>query len=92
VRHGAAALLAARRAHHTTPPLGADEEDVLVLRLPATSEVTIEPLSPELAAVLRGADAAPPVETLIRLARGLGADAGEASEVLNELAAAFVLV
>lgn len=92
VRQDAPALLAALRAGGTAPALGSADEDVLVLRAAPTSEVTIESLSPELAAVLRRAESAMPVDALVGVACSLGADPAEARELVESLAADAVLV
>ena len=92
VRREAPALLAALRRHGPQPRLETAEEDVLILRNPETSEVTIESLSTELHAILRHAEALGPVEDLIAVARSLGAHQTEARGLFHDLVASAILV
>jgi hypothetical protein len=89
---GAAALLAAVRDGRPYATLGPAEEALLVLREPATLEVTIEPLSEALAELLGRAMTAAPRAELEAVARSLGADPDEASAIVGSLVADDVLV
>jgi hypothetical protein len=89
---GAAALLAAVRDGRLHTTLGPAEEALLVLRQPATLEVTIEPLSEALGELLGRATTAAPRAELEAVARSLGADPDEASAIVGGLVADDVLV
>jgi hypothetical protein len=92
VRCGAPALLEALRRGGPQPPLGIARDDLLVLRDPATSEVTIESLSLELRAILHAASMPTPLEQLVARACSLGAQPTEAMTMLDDLVAAAILV
>ncbi len=85
VPDGASALLGAVRAGNEPPPLGRDTEDVLVLRVRQSTEVTIERLDPELAILLRHAESAVSENTLVELACELGATPADARRLLADL-------
>jgi hypothetical protein len=90
-RHGAA-LLAAVRERRTPPSLAPHDEVVLVLRVPDTAEVTIEPLPEGLAHVLARAGAETPRARLVDLVRAAGAGATEADGIVDRLVADSILL
>jgi hypothetical protein len=92
VARGGAALLAAVREDRPLPRTDPDDEPLLVLRLPATLEVTIEPLSDALAALLTRAESPRPRSTLEVLVRSLGGEADATASIVDDLVADAVLV
>ena len=92
VPQGSATLLAAVRCGQAAPELDIELEDLLVLRVRPSTEVTIESLSPELATVLRRAEAGASVEELVRVACALGAEDDEATGLIAQLDDDAVLV
>jgi hypothetical protein len=91
VRAGAAALLRALRAGAVTPPLATGSEHVLALRA-ADGDLTLEPLTDELAAVLGAADRETPRGLLVDLVASLGASREDAEQVVDDLASGGLLV
>ena len=87
-----AELLAAVRAGRPRPRTGPDDETLLVLRLPASFEVTIEPVSDALAELLDRAATPQTRPSLEAIVRSLGGDADEPAEVVGGLVADGVLV
>lgn len=69
----------------TATVLDTSTERVLVQRVPATGEVTIEELPDALADLLAAARVPGPRATLIATARTLGADASEAEAIIGDL-------
>lgn len=90
---GALALLAAARAGHAPlPELGAADEPVLVVAASADAEVTVEPLTPALAALLERATGGASRAGLLATARTLGAGGNEDAEIVDGLVADGLLV
>jgi hypothetical protein len=85
------ALLRRLRDGDDGPAIGAPTEHVLVLRGP-TGDVSLEPLSDELAAVLAAAEREVPRARLVALASSLGAGPDEARQVVDDLIADGLLL
>jgi hypothetical protein len=92
IARGGAELLAAVRAGRPRPRTGPDDETLLVLRLPTSFEVTIEPLSDALAELLDRAATPQTRPRLEAIVRSLGGDADDPAEVVGGLVADAVLV
>jgi hypothetical protein len=92
VARGGAGLLAAVRADQPRPRLQSGHETLLVLRVPGTLEVTMEPVSDPMAELLDQAITVQPRARLENVVRSLGDHADDPATVIDGLVADGILV